>query len=320
MVRASVRAAVLALALLGPTGCAEISSEPVGEQGFMVFTTAGDLGPQQSLHVLSSADGRDFRRNTDNPVYVRGSRGVRDPSGIFHEGAWYVAHTVATAGAGGDDTGTTVEILRSTDPASRGTWTVVAEVDFSAAHAQTATSPNRTWAPEFFRDTDGTVYLTVSINEVRFYSVRSLNSTLTTWDAPVRVVTKPARVAIDASFIKIGEIYHAFIKAAGYIEHGEASSFAGPYTMVNTGNFMGFPAIPPGGVGYEGPSVVQVGPSRWRVYVDYAQITGGLHYSETTDPTLRTGWTPLEACTVEGRPQGIDALMKHATVSREPRG
>ncbi|MFD7302316.1 hypothetical protein ACFV83_15525 [Streptomyces pharetrae] len=103
----------------------------------------------------------------------------------------------------------------------------------------------RTWAPEWFIDTDGSVNVNVSptaastATHFTAYTITAANAALTTWSTPIQPGIGPNYM--DTFIVKVGSTYHAFTKneTMKYIEYATASSLAGPYTLRKTGNWAG---------------------------------------------------------------------------------
>ena len=114
-----------------------------------------------------------------------------------------------------------------------------------------------TWAPEWFKDTDGSIHLIASIDtsttQFKSYSYTASDDTLCKWDAPTPLGIGPNY--IDTFVVKIGAKYHAFTKneTTKYIEHATADALTGPWTFVAKDDWAAW------GSGKEGPTLFQLG-------------------------------------------------------------
>jgi hypothetical protein len=96
----------------------------------------------------------------------------------------------------------------------------------------------RTWAPEWFIDTDGSVNVNVSptaastATHFTAYTITAANAALTTWSTPIQPGIGPNYM--DTFIVKVGSTYHAFTKneTMKYIEYATASSLTGPTPCV----------------------------------------------------------------------------------------
>jgi hypothetical protein len=165
-------------------------------------------------------------------------------------------------------------------------------VDCSAA--KTSGTVNWIWAPEWFVDDDGMVYVIVSSSiwptvdtllangAFTAWAIPATNDELTEWGTPIplNVIASPTGLGyIDTYVVKVGSTYHAFIKRNG-IEMLTASSFTGPWASVHSGNAI---TSPDSGGDCEGENVLHMGGSTWRVYYDKWAASGTWKYSESTD-------------------------------------
>ncbi|HEX3045991.1 MAG TPA: discoidin domain-containing protein [Bacillota bacterium] len=229
----------------------------------------------RTLKIITSNDGLNF-----TTIYDGGFKGVgvtlRDPSIFRHtDGRYYVAYT-ATNTASCCDPESLFGIAVSSDLVNWSNYTTVGAGISGVIN---------TWAPEWFVDSDGSVNILVSINtssnNYTTYRFRATNSALTAWAAPVAIIGPNV---IDTIVVKVGSVYHAFPKNATtqYIEHATASNLNGPYTYVGTGDWAGW------GTHREGPTLIHLDNSKWRMYLDTYSTTGYL-YSEGS--SAFTGWT-----------------------------
>jgi hypothetical protein len=234
------------------------------------------------------------------------TRPMRDPSVLRYNGKWFVAYTVADGSAPfnrfGIASGSTLRQM-----------SLLAEIP-------TPTTPTiwqYSWAPEWFVDSDGSVWILVAgaidanLGTATFdmYAFRASNTNLTAFDAPIKLTGLGASV-IDATVTKIGSTYHCIVKqnnasnqANSRLEHYTASSLTGPYTGVHTGDAL------LGAVGsVEAPSVISLGGTKWRLYFDDFSKGGVQRYVESTD-NMAT-WQNYAQSTIVDNPDPV----RHATV------
>ena len=209
-----------------------------------------------TVNVYQSDDATDFRLLRSS-AYTPPANRIRDASVIRHtDGYYYVTYTTHTW----QDPSTTIGFARSSD---RVNWT------FLYDYTVPITGLSRAWAPEWFVDSDGSVYVIVSCSTTNDewiftpYLLRATNSALTAWSAPVALSGIGAN-HIDTFIVKIGSTYHAFPKneTTKYIEYATASNLAGPYTIRRTGDWAGW------GSYREGPALVQLDNGGWRMFFD----------------------------------------------------
>ncbi len=163
-----------------------------------------------------------------------------------------------------------------------------------------------TWAPEWFKDTDGSVHLIVSIDTVdsqfKSYLYTASDDTLSNWSAPTPLGIGPNY--IDTFVVKLDAKYHAFTKneTSKYIEHATAAALTGPWTFVGTGDWAGW------GSGKEGPALFRLDSGQWRILMD---CYGNCGFLQATSPDLNT-WSSASVM-----PGGLSGVVRHGTVLRE---
>ena len=106
----------------------------------------------------------------------------------------------------------------------------------------------QTWAPEYFEDTNGDIYLLISaqINNEKYiradgkevdklapYYIKALNDDLTSWGSPrpLKINNSDVDSRIDGTIVEKDGVYHLFIKSEnkGKIEHYTSSSLSGNF-------------------------------------------------------------------------------------------
>ena len=254
---------------------------------FTAFTNSSE----SNMYVYTSTDARNFAL-LRGPAYTPPGTLVRDPSIMRHtDGRYYVAYTTNW-----EDN--KFGIASSSDLL---TWTFHAHVSVPV------TGVRNTWAPEWFRDADGSVNVIVSISTTganfRPYRFRATNTALTNWAAPV-VLAGIQPNYIDTFVVRSGSTYHAFTKqeTTKYVEHAVASSLNGPYTFVGTGNWAGW------GQPLEGQALVQLDNGTWRIFLDgYGE--GRYFTADSADLNTWSAKTEL--------PGGASGWVRHGTLLRD---
>ncbi|MDX8151260.1 hypothetical protein SK069_06640 [Patulibacter brassicae] len=298
---------VLALAGCGGSGDDGRSAPwPAAEPYYLLphFQTASRV-----LHLTGSSDGLRFPRAA-GPRYAGLHGIVRDPSILHHGGRWWLAYT-----SGG--------------PARRGgyaDYAALAVSDDLRSWAHVARIPGppgndpRTpivWAPEWFVDADGSVHLLLAAGpwaSIHLWETRPVGDDWRAWSTPVPLARGLRRTMIDPFVLRQDDgRYHLFYKdqATGHIEHAIADELLGRWHRVPVADPDDW--MPASASQIEGQSVVRVGERRWRIYFDAYRREGddtqAMYWSETSDPTLETGWTLSQP--IRGR-----GSIRHGTVLR----
>ncbi|MFD5824154.1 glycoside hydrolase family 43 protein [Lentzea sp. NPDC060358] len=287
----AVVAAVLTAAGLVTAGPAARAAGPVPHYLMTAFTNSSE----SNMNVYDSADATGFSQVRAN-AYTPPSGLIRDPSVLRHtDGYYYIVHTT-------NWTGDTIGFARSADYVN---WTFLRTVRVGLNGAT-----GSTWAPEWFKDSDGSVHVVFSAStagtagQFRPYRITAANADLSAWTSPVPLGI-PANY-IDSFLVKVGGTYHNFLKneTTKYVEHATATSLTGPWTFVGTGNWAGW------GAGLEGPALVQLPDGRWRIYFDqYGQRR--YFYADSTN---------LSSFGAKVELSGLSGTARHFTVLREDSG
>jgi hypothetical protein len=293
--RRSVLAVLTALAVtitgLVVPGPVAQAAGPVPHYLMTAFTNSSE----SNMYVYDSANATNFSLVRAN-AYTPPSGLIRDPSVIRHtDGYYYVVYTT-------NWTGNTIGFARSADYV---TWTFLRNVTVGLGG-----STGSTWAPEWFKDSDGSVHVVFSASttgtagQFRPYRITATNADLSAWTSPVALGI-PANY-IDSFLVKSGGTYHNFLKneTTKYIEHATATSLNGPWTFVGTGNWAGW------GSGLEGPALVQLPDGRWRIYFDQYGA-GRYYYADSSNLSTFGGKVELP---------GLSGTARHFTVLRENAG
>ncbi len=260
-----------------------------------LYTMSSFSNTSQTLYIYQSHDGLNFTRLGSGSVYTPPVGRLRDPS-ITHnsyDGRYYVTYTTSSANA--------IGLASSADLVH---WTFVENITFPS-------SVKTAWAPEWFKDTDGSVNIIVHLRyspatSPTPYKITALNKTLTSWSTPV-ALTGLTPDYIDSFVVKIGKVYNIFAKNdqanSKYIERATATKLTGPYTFVGTGDWAGW------GPKLEGPSLYQLDNGTWRILLD-GYAAHQYYYSDSTDG-FKT-WTPKKPL-----PDGLSGFVRHLTVLKE---
>ncbi|MDP4508934.1 glycoside hydrolase family 43 protein [Nonomuraea turcica] len=257
--------------------------------------TAFTNSSESNMYVYDSANATTFTLVRAN-AYTPPSGLIRDPSVLRHtDGYYYLVYTT-------NWTGDTIGFARSADSV---TWTFLRNVTVGLNGAT-----GSTWAPEWFRDSDGSVHVIYSASttgtagQFRPYRITATNSALSSWSGPTPLGI-PANY-IDSFVVKVGSTYHNFLKneTTKYIEHATATSLNGPWQFTGTGNWAGW------GSGLEGPALTRLPDGRWRIYFD--NYTGGrYYYADSSNLTSFGARVELS---------GLSGTARHFTVLREDVG
>ncbi|MFI6733307.1 glycoside hydrolase family 43 protein [Nonomuraea sp. NPDC050451] len=290
----SVRRALVALLAVVAAVALAPPAHAVGPAPHYLMT-AFTNSSQSNMYVYDSANATNYHLIRAN-AYTPPSGLIRDPSVMRHtDGYYYLVHTT-------NWTGDTIGFARSADAVS---WTFLRNVTVGLNGAT-----GSTWAPEWFKDSDGSVHVIFSASttgtagQFRPYRITATNSALSSWSAPVPLGI-PANY-IDSFVVKAGSTYHNFLKneTTKYIEHATATSLTGPWTFTGTGNWAGW------GSGLEGPALTRLPDGRWRIYFD--NYTGGRYYYADSSNLASFG-AKVEL-------PGLSGTARHFTVLREDSG
>jgi beta-galactosidase GanA len=252
---------------------------------------------QNKLSLFSSTDGVNFT-TLGSEVYQPPKDLLRDPSIIrAADGLYYIAYTT-------NWNGSTFGIAKSADLRS---WTHVADVPVRLPGV------TNVWAPEWFRDADGSLQLVVSLSKngtqgpFGAYLVKALDAGFTKFADPVPMQGLQNNY-IDTFVVQHEGRYVAFTKneTTKHIELATAPSLAGPWTLLKTGDWAGW------GNWTEGPALVPIkgadGKPGWRIYFD-EYTTKRYWYSDSFDG-FQT-WTPRKEL------GGVSGTVRHFTVIAE---
>ncbi|KOV85306.1 glycoside hydrolase family 43 protein [Nocardia sp. NRRL S-836] len=292
--RSARRAAlIVAMSVLAAVAAPPVASAAGPAPHYLM--TAFTNSSESNMYVYDSANATNFTQVRAN-AYTPPTGLIRDPSVLRHtDGYYYIVYTT-------NWTGDTIGFARSADYV---TWTFLRNVRVGLNG-----STGSTWAPEWFKDSDGSVHVIFSASstgtagQFRPYRITATNADLSAWTSPVALGI-PANY-IDSHVVKVGGTYHNFLKneTSKYVEHATATSLNGPWTFVGTGDWAGW------GSGLEGPALVRLPDGRWRIYFDqYGQHR--YFYADSTNLTSFGGKVELP---------GLSGVARHFTVLREDSG
>lgn len=279
----------------------------VQDNGYMVATFRGDgAGGNgwggEKLAIFYSPDGRSIMGGAGNPAYIPADgEGVRDPSLIYRNGRFYVAHT-SNSGVDKDFA------IASSETGVPGTWNLEAMIS-----GATVGSMVHLWAPEWVTDTNGDVYIFFSSVDANshgsIYWIKALDSTLTNFSAPVLMTWGSGGAPIhyiDACFINVAGTWYMFYSDGTYIGRAKSTTgLTGTWTVDQSGNWAGW------GTGLEAPEINWDPQSGvYRFYTDLYQANTGYHYSESTDFVIWTPLQPLDTASGSIRP---GELVRHGS-------
>jgi hypothetical protein len=201
---------------------------------------------------------------------------VRDPSPLYRRAnEYYCAFTTGSFGVIGK-----FSIAKSYNFSD---WFPWCDVDTSSVVGNDADS--RTWAPEWFVDGNGDVYIIFSgstngASTFGFYEVHPTNDAWTTWSSPVQITGSALNnTDIDAFIVLLNGTYYLWRRngTSNEIDCVSSSSLLSGYNTLES--------FDPGfGSGFEGPSVLLLNDdTTWRIYGDDYVNLDSIDYASSTD-------------------------------------
>jgi hypothetical protein len=301
----------LSIFLLLALVMAAAAALPPGTRYVMSHFKTDNGGGDERLYISVSPDALTWTAlNGGNPVYQPvGWSGfnnvVRDPSIIYENGFYWVAHTSGNYGRHAS-----FALLKSADLLA---WTLVGEI---GTLIPGATDP-LTWSPTFFRDGDGTVHVYVAIRPdggasyspvpgMRVHELHPVNADWTQWSAPV-LVDLPSTNTNEFWVWKEGALYHGI-----YVDFTRGGS---PYVHVTSSAPVSGWGNPRelGFYGQEGGFVLKRPDGGYRVYTEGGNSAGGTYlysdwnstFTSATAQTLVQSTVPMRNGKVMAVPNGL---------------
>ncbi len=263
-----------------------------GDTTFLM--SAFNATSENALSIFSSYDGATFT-STASETYKPEQGLLRDPSIMqMPDGTYYVTYTTGWMGG-------TFGVAKSRDLRH---WDHIADIEIGLAGV------TNVWAPEWFRDTDGSVSIVVSLSMAgtkgpfAAYALKATDVAAGKFAAPVAMAGLDNN-HIDTFPVKSGDTYYAFTKneTTKTIELATAKALTGPWTIDKTGDWAGW------GDWIEGPAVVRLPNNGWRIYFD--DYRGKTYwYSDSYDGFAT--WSPKQEL------GGASGAVRHFTVIAQP--
>ncbi len=258
---------------------------------------------QNQLSLFSSKDGLSYT-SLASETWQPAKGLLRDPSILkTADGCWAIVYTTGWEGQ-------SFGVARSCDLR---TWSHVADIQIDLPGLSSV------WAPEWFRDADGTVSVIVSLSTggkdadgqirgpFRAYRLQPTKSDFSAFSAP-RLLQGLDRNPIDTFIVREGGRYIAFAKqeTSKRIERAWANALEGPWTYDRLDDWAGW------GGPVEGQSLVRIqdadGRPGWRIHFD-DYIHKRYYFSDSFDG-LNT-WTARKELI------GVSGAVRHFTVIAE---
>ncbi len=282
----------------GAAAVAAADAKPAGPLPNKTFLmSAFPATSQDRLSLFTSNDGITFT-TLASEAWQPPKGLLRDPS--ITRAADELYYIVYTTGWSGQSFG----VARSRDLKQ---WQHVADIPVALPGL------TNVWAPEWFRDEDGSLCVIVSLSTggtegpFRAYHLKPTAPDHSAFSAP-RLLQGLDRNPIDTFVIRHGGRYVAFAKneSSKLVERAWAHSLDGPWTYERTGNWAGW------GGPAEGQALVPVrdaqGREGWRIFLD-DYIGKTYRFSDSFDG-LQT-WTPVREL------QSVSGAVRHFTVLAE---
>lgn len=284
----------LALALALATLPFLLPAAPVVAKDSPTYTlTSFSNGNAAAMNVYRADDALNFKP-VKELAYQPPQGLIRDPSIMRHsDGNYYVVYTT-------NWTGDEIGFARSSDLTS---WTFLGNQKIAVPGITNA------WAPEWFRDDDGSVHVVLSVSSngtqglFKPWFVTAQDAGLTQWSAP-KLLSGLGPNYIDAFIIKQDRRYYAFAKneTTKFIELATAASLEGPWVVIKSGDWAGW------GRHVEGPALVKRPDGGWRLYFDQ-YMDKRYWYSDSINGF--DSWSPKVEL------PGLSGTVRHFTVLKE---
>lgn len=235
------------------------------EEGFLIsYFGENDVG--QNLLLAYSKDGVNFKQFLK---YVPDNQHtIRDPSIIYKNGWWYVAHTNVPYGQMAS--AERFNIIKSRDLVH---WYNVARLGFDGY---------MNWAPEFFIDYNDDIYLIVSCNKTgnfQPYIYKATSNDLSTWSEGILITGEfNSDGWIDYFMFKVDYEYYIICKQerdnTKWLSIFKSSSPIGGFNTIVKDGSLSWAAI---SQKVEAPCVIKLDNGNYRIYADgLPEYQGGL--------------------------------------------
>jgi len=203
----------LALLVLVLPAAAQGPILPTDTRYVMSYFADQPGGQDERLYISTSTDGTTWQAlNGGAPVWqppnwAPFNNVVRDPAIIYNDGYYWVAYTSGNYGQH-----QSFGLVKSTDLLN---WQYVGDI---SAVRPGATSDQLTWNPVWFRDSDGSIHLSISLGpggtgynptNMRVFEMHPLNGAFTQWSAPADY-NLPSSMTNELWLWKQGDLYNAF--------------------------------------------------------------------------------------------------------------
>ena len=273
----------------------KVSEKPKIERPKDLFLVSGfNATSQNKLSLFSSVEGINFT-SLASETFTPPKGLLRDPSIMRHiDGFYYIAYTT-------DWNGKNFAIARSRNLSD---WTLHATIEMPIQGV------TNTWAPEWFKDNNGKIYIIVSISKTGTngtfapHILEAKNGSLNEFTSPFALKGLSGNY-IDMFIVKANDEYRAILKneTTKHLELASAKDLLGEWKIEKSGDWAGLGAFK------EGPSLVETKDGNWRLYYD-DYINKKYYYSDSDD-TLEKWTKPQEVL-------GISGAVRHFTAIKEP--
>jgi len=258
-----------------------------------VFLISAFSNTQSALDLYLTTDGKELTKLNNTPLYVLGTGVLRDPSIIKRGDSWYVVHSNVPSDF--DFTTSKYSIAKSNNLRD---WEFVADIELSGIFP----SLTKAWAPEWFVDDDGKVYVIIAL-DFDTYVIPHSGADLETIGTPVDIGLTSGTY-IDGTIIKEDGDYVMFIKneTTKYIERWQSSSLLSGWSITGSDDWAGW------GSGLEGPSIVRLSDGTVRLYFDAYPPTNKYYYTEAASAKTNTWSTKTELTNYSGEIRHFSVL------------
>jgi hypothetical protein len=250
------------------------------EEALIISAFSGKNGSALDLHLTK--DGSNFIPLNDDVLF---SGEVRDASMIYKNGKFYVAFTRGMSPNVGF-------VIAVSDDLENWTQNTILMNSYSVC-----------WAPEWFEDTNGDVYIFLTLGDgthqndidgqsvyyTKQYKIKALDTSLLSFSTPTELVFNQVSNKIDSFIIKKDSTYYNFVK-------NEYNKTIEVYTSTDLLNFTYQYTVDSKGIYVEGPSVIFFA-GKYHMYLDGFTTLKTLHYTSTDLVT----WSAFDLTNSYGR-------------------